>query len=132
MILKEKIDAILAPILSLDTWEDRMQYIIDLAKTIPEFPEYLKTADRKISGCQSNAWLDLYKEAGKVYISGYADSAFVRGFIHLLIKIYSRESSKDIREDQTQFMQQIGFQEMVNTNRSNGLLAIFKKIKNFN
>lgn len=132
MNLKVKINSIISPILALQTWEDRIQHIIDLSKLLPDFPEELKTKDRLILGCQSNVWIDIYKEDARVYISGYADSVFVRGFLSLLIMIYSRETLKSIKEDQTDFMQQIGFQEMLNEIRGNGLLAIYRKIKNYN
>lgn len=131
MKLQYKIEIIIQPILALDTWEERYQYLIDLGKTAPEFPNYLKTQERIIRSCQAITWLDFYDEAGRLYISGTSNSIFVQGFIHLLIKLYSKELIQDIHSDTTPFLSLIGFQEMVTPQRGTGLLAIYKKIKNY-
>ena len=40
-----------------DNWMDRYQYIIDMGKALPEYPEALKGPETKIDGCQSNVWI---------------------------------------------------------------------------
>ena len=40
-----------------DNWMDRYQYIIDMGKALPEYPEELKGPETKIDGCQSNVWM---------------------------------------------------------------------------
>ena len=40
-----------------DNWVDRYQYIIDMGRKLPPFPEAEKTDARKIQGCQSQVWL---------------------------------------------------------------------------
>ena len=127
-MLQNKINQLLQEILSLSSWEERSEYFINLSKTIPEYPAELKTTDRMVKGCQSSAWLDLYEENGRIRISGTANSVFVRGWIHLLILIYDRETISEIHSDTSNFMGQIGFQEMVTVDRGTGLLSIFNRI----
>jgi len=131
MKLTDKIENVLQPILILDTWEDRYQYLINLGKTAPEFPELLKTDERLIKSCHYQTWIDLYEEDRRLYISGASNSIFINGFIHLLIKIYSKELIQDIHAESTPFLTLIGFQEMVNPQRGIGLLSIYNKIKNY-
>ncbi len=40
-----------------DNWMDRYQYIIDMGKQLPDFPEEWKIEEFKIQGCQSNVWM---------------------------------------------------------------------------
>ena len=40
-----------------DNWLDRYQYIIDLGRKLPPFPEAGKTDEHKVRGCQSQVWL---------------------------------------------------------------------------
>ena len=40
-----------------DSWIDRYQYIIDLGKKLPEFPDSWRTEENRIHGCQSQVWL---------------------------------------------------------------------------
>ena len=40
-----------------DNWMDRYQYIIDMGKALPAFPDEHKRDELKIQGCQSNVWM---------------------------------------------------------------------------
>ena len=37
-----------------DNWMDRYQYIIDMGKQLPDFPEERRTEEYKIHGCQTH------------------------------------------------------------------------------
>lgn len=39
-----------------DNWMDRYQYLIDLGRRLPEFPQADKIDANKIRGCQSQVW----------------------------------------------------------------------------
>ncbi len=38
-------------------WTERYQYLIDLGRKLPPFPDALKTEEHKVQGCQSQVWL---------------------------------------------------------------------------
>ena len=38
-------------------WTERYQYLIDLGRKLPPFPDELKTEANKVQGCQSQVWL---------------------------------------------------------------------------
>ena len=38
-------------------WTERYQYLIDLGRKLPPFPDALKTDANKVTGCQSLVWL---------------------------------------------------------------------------
>ena len=40
-----------------DNWLDRYQYLIDLGRKLPAFPEEWKTEEFRLHGCQSQVWL---------------------------------------------------------------------------
>ena len=44
-------------------WTERYQYLIDLGRKLPPYPDALKTDERKVSGCQSQVWLDVSGDA---------------------------------------------------------------------
>jgi len=39
-----------------DDWMDRYQYLIDLGRRLPPFPEELRSEENRIRGCQSQVW----------------------------------------------------------------------------
>ena len=73
-----------------DNWVDRYQYIIDLGRQLPPYPEAEKTEEQKIKGCQSQVWL-VTKAGGRPprVFQAISDSAIVSGLIAILMRIYS-------------------------------------------
>ncbi len=51
------LDDILENCAFLDDWQDRMSYVIELGKALPELPEESRTAENKVQGCASQVWL---------------------------------------------------------------------------
>ena len=41
-----------------DNWMDRYQYIIDMGRKLPAFPEAERTDDKLLKGCQSQVWFE--------------------------------------------------------------------------
>ena len=61
-----------------DNWMDRYQYIIDLGKQLPDFPEEWRTDDCKIRGCQSQVWLRTECADGRLSFQAISDSAILQ------------------------------------------------------
>ena len=79
-----------------DDWMDRYQYIIDLGRRLPEFPEADKTEANKIKGCQSQVWFIAEKNDDRLEFRAISDAAIVSGLIALLLRIYSNRRPQDI------------------------------------
>ena len=52
-----------------EEWLDKYEYLIELGKSLTDFPEKSKTDDKLIKGCQSRVWLDHKIEDGKITIT---------------------------------------------------------------
>ena len=50
-----------------DDWLDKYEYIIELGKSLKEYPEDRKTDDKLVKGCQSRVWIDFNVEDGKIF-----------------------------------------------------------------
>lgn len=111
-----------------DDWMDKYQYIIDLGKQLPEFPEELKTDENKITGCQSQVWIHHEFTDGKIKLQAISDAAIVSGLIALLMKIYNERSPQEILTTQPTFLADLGLDKHLSPTRSNGLHAMLKRI----
>ena len=60
-----------------DEWLDKYEYIIDMGKSLANFPEEKKTDDRLIKGCQSRVWLDSRVEDGKIFFTAWGITILV-------------------------------------------------------
>jgi cysteine desulfuration protein SufE len=77
-----------------DNWMDRYQYLIDLGRRLPEFPEADRTDANKIKGCQSQVWFVARESDGRLDFHAISDAAIVSGLIALLLRIYSGRRHK--------------------------------------
>src|SRR5210317_1363585 len=60
-----------------DDWMDRYQYLIDLGRRLPEFPDELRTDEHRIRGCQSQVWFVPEKRDGRLYFQAILDAGLV-------------------------------------------------------
>jgi len=110
-------------------WTERYQYLIDLGRKLPAFPESLKTEDYKVHGCQSQVWLVPSGDAQRLDFQAISDSAIVTGLIALLLRVYSGRSAREILATEPRFIEAIGLAKHLSPTRSNGLAAMLKTIK---
>ena len=112
-----------------DNWMDRYQYIIDLGRRLPEFPEADKTEANKIKGCQSQVWFVAEKNADKLEFRAISDAAIVSGLIALLLRVYSNRSPQDILDTPADFVSALQLEQHLSPTRSNGLAAMLQAIR---
>lgn len=110
-------------------WTERYQYLIDLGKQLPPFPEEAKTEANRVHGCQSMVWMVPSGDASKMHFEAASDSAIVSGLIALVLRVYSDRSAADIVATEPTFIQTIGLAKHLSPTRSNGLAAMLAKIK---
>ena len=113
-----------------DDWMDRYQYLIDLGRKLPEFPEQAKTEGNRLHGCQSQVWLLVVGDPSHLEFQAISDSAIVSGLIALVIRVYSGNSAREILEIDPYFIKEIGLASHLSPTRSNGLHAMLGAIKN--
>jgi len=112
-----------------ENWIDRYQYIIDLGKDLPEFPDAWRTEENRIRGCQSQVWLMTRCVDGRLDFTAISDSAIVSGLIAILMRVYSGKQARDIVAATPAFIAEIGLDEHLSPTRSNGLSAMLQAIK---
>ena len=114
-----------------DDWMDRYQYIIDLGRRLPEFPEAEKTDANKIQGCQSQVWFLADLKDGRLHFQAVSDAAIVSGLIAMLLRIYSDRRPEDILATPADFVTALNLEQHLSPTRSNGLASMLKAIHEF-
>ena len=112
-----------------DDWTERYQYLIDLGRKLPPFPEALKTDANKVQGCQSQVWLVVDGDAAELRFRAISDSAIVSGLIALLLRVYSGRPAQEILRTEPHFIEAIGLAKHLSPTRSNGLAAMLGVIR---
>jgi cysteine desulfuration protein SufE len=124
---------ILANFELLDDWEDRYRYVIELGRRLEALPESERTPANKVQGCVSQVWLaTTVQNSGEPHLHfvGDSDAHIVRGLIAILFAIYSGKSADDIlRLDANALLAKLKLKEHLTPQRSNGLMAMVKRIR---
>ncbi|HEY8585326.1 MAG TPA: SufE family protein [Rhodanobacter sp.] len=115
----------------LGDWTERYQYLIDLGKQLPPFPEQCKREDFRVHGCQSMVWLVPHGDASKMHFEAISDSAIVSGLIALVLRVYSDRPATEIVATEPEFIGAIGLAKHLSPTRSNGLAAMLAKLKGY-
>src|SRR6478609_7623297 len=104
-------------------------YVMELGQKLPSFNEADQTEDNVVKGCQSKVWLTAKLEDGKILFSADSNTAITKGLVSLLVRIFSGQTPEDILESNLYFMQKIGMERFIGTQRSNGFAAMIKQMK---
>ena len=110
-------------------WTERYQYLIDLGRKLPPFPDEQKVEANKVHGCQSQVWLAPSGDSHQMRFLAISDSSIVSGLIALLLRVYSGRSAEEILVTEPRFIEMIGLAKHLSPTRSNGLTAMLATIK---
>lgn len=112
-----------------DDWLDKYEYIIELGKSLKEYPEDRKTDDKLVKGCQSRVWIDFNVEDGKIFFNADSDAIITKGIISLLVRIYSGRTPQEILSSDFSVVEKIGLKENLSPTRANGLVSMIQMIR---
>jgi cysteine desulfuration protein SufE len=110
-------------------WPERYQYLIDLGRKLPAFPDEWKTEEHRLLGCQSMVWIVPEGDAQRLDFHAISDSAIVSGLIYLALRVYSGRSAAEIVATDADYIASIGLAKHLSPTRSNGLAALLAFIR---
>lgn len=124
-------DELIADFELFEDWMDRYQYLIDLGRRLPYFPDELRTEKNRIRGCQSQVWFVAENNDGRLHFQAISDAAIVSGLIALLLRLYSDRLPQDILDTPSDFVAALQLESHLSTTRSNGLASMLTAIRRF-
>lgn len=104
-------------------------YIMELGQKLPDMPDVDKTEDNIVKGCQSKVWLTAKLNQDKIYFSADSNTAITKGLVSLLVRIFNGQTPDAILNADLYFMNKIGMERFIGTQRSNGFAAMIKQMK---
>lgn len=112
-----------------DDWMERYQYIIELGRKIPAFPQDWQDDAHRVPGCQSQVWLEAKEQDGRLLFAGASDAAIVQGLVALLLRVYSGRTREEILATSPTFLHDLGLVKALSANRGNGVEAMAQAIR---
>ena len=122
-------DAIRDEFAFFSDWSERYQYLIDLGRKLPAFPDEWKAEEHRLHGCQSMVWIVARGDASRMEFQAVSDSAIVSGLIYLALRVYAGRPAAEIATTEPRFVADIGLARHLSPTRSNGLAAVLAFIR---
>ncbi|MDX2037533.1 MAG: SufE family protein [Isosphaeraceae bacterium] len=115
---------------------ERIELLIDFAKSLPPLPERLeslKDATHRVEECQSPVYLFVESEDGgrkaRLYADAPIESPSVRGFVSILVQGLDGTTPETIRAVPMDLVQRAGLEEILGMLRIRGLTAVLHRVK---
>lgn len=109
--------------------KDRYRYLIDMGKKLQNMGEEFQTDENRIHGCQSQVWIHIEEQDGRLFMQAKSDAAIVSGLIALLLKFYNGRTPQEVASAPLEFLGKIGLLQQLSPNRSTGLYHMIKRIQ---
>lgn len=104
-------------------------YIMELGQKLPDMKEADKTEDNIVKGCQSKVWMVADLKDDHLYFEADSNTAITKGLVSLLVRIFNGQTPADILNADLYFMNKIGMERFIGTQRSNGFASMIKQMK---
>jgi cysteine desulfuration protein SufE len=130
----EKLDSIVEELREADR-EERVELLIDLAKSLPPLPERLlshRDEAHRVPECVTPVFLFVEPDHDRVRL--FADvpieSLTVRGFVAMLVEGLDGSSAAEIQGAPNDVVERSGILDLIGMQRAAGLPSILRRLKN--
>ena len=122
---------IIALLTSLKSWNDRYREIMQLGKQLPAFTSSMKSEQYRISGCESDAWLQVSRDdKGALWFAADSDARIIRGLIALVLAaLNGRQPEAILAFDLEDYFARLHLLRHLRPSSGNGLKAIIEAVK---
>jgi cysteine desulfuration protein SufE len=104
-------------------------YLMELGQKLSPLDEKYHSEENLVKGCQSKVWLVTTLQNGEITFNAESNSAITKGLVSLLVRIFNHQTPNDILDADLYFIDKIGMNRFIGTQRSNGFAAMIKHIK---
>lgn len=131
MPIRETIHDVLSELTAFSDPLERLEYLVDRARSMPGLREEDKVEAHQIEGCMAQLWMTTGFVDGKCRFVSDSDSMVVRSIAGLLCDIYTGATPQEILEHPPEFLAEAGITSHLSANRRNALTQVWKKIRAF-
>ncbi|MFP4145398.1 MAG: SufE family protein [Phycisphaeraceae bacterium] len=126
-------DELISTFRGLEGWEDRFEYILDLAKQVPELDESERTDETRLTGCVSQVWVKTavtQDDPPRFEFVANSDAAIVTGLIAVLMVVYNGRPVDEVADaDPLAVLREMDLETHLSPTRRNGLHAMVERIR---
>lgn len=129
------IDDILADFETIDDWEERYRYLIELGRELEPMSPAGHSEANKVRGCASQVWLETEIDRAPdgepvLRFRGDSDAHIVKGLVAIIVALFSGRRAGAILElDPEAVFKTLSLREHLTPQRSNGVNSMVERIR---
>jgi len=114
-----------------DDWREKIEYVMDLGRSLPPFPEEARTEANRVHGCQSQVWMaaEIDPASGRLRLVADSDAIIVKGLIGLILRLYDDRPPREIVDNPPQVFERVGLGRHLTPTRANGLHEMIRRVR---
>jgi cysteine desulfuration protein SufE len=129
--LPEKQRELCARLAELPNLQQRLNWLVELARARPPLPPELCTEAHRVPGCLARLWLVAEFRDGCCWFRAESDSLIIKATAGLLCDFYSGQVPAEILAHDPAFLAPYGIQQHLTPNRRNALARVWTEIQAF-
>ena len=118
---------------SLESWDQKYKYIIDLGNKLPGMDDALKLEEHLVKGCTSKVWLVIdpdMSSLNQVHFHADSDSKIVKGLVAILfVVIQDKPPLAILQSDIPALFETLELSNHLSPSRTNGFFSMIKHIQ---
>ena len=109
--------------------QDRLQYLVDLAREVPPLSDNEKVDENKIRGCASNLWVVGEKNKDNIMSYKHDGDAFItKGTAKIILDIVNGEKADNISKLTLEDFKHLGIKELLTMQRQVGFASLIERV----
>ena len=109
--------------------QDRLQYLVDLAREVPPLSDKEKVDENKIRGCASNLWVVGEKNKDNIMSYKHDGDAFItKGTAKIILDIVNGEKADNISKLTLEDFKHLGIKELLTMQRQVGFASLIERV----
>jgi cysteine desulfuration protein SufE len=129
MIINEIQNRIINEFEVLDTWKDKVSYLIAQGTTLPKYDHNFRCLEYEIPGCLENSWLYAEMKNGIVFFDADSESPLYKGILNIFLRVFSGHTPDEIISTDVFVFEKLGLRNYLSAIRINGVFAMLRRIK---
>ena len=122
-------DEIVAEMAGLSDTIARYKYVVRAGQALAVPSAAIRSEAYSVPGCQSQVWIRMEVQDGRVRIEADSDAAITRGIIALLVRVLDGQTVEEVRTAELGFLDRTGLRQHLSPSRANGLAAMISAIR---
>jgi len=115
--------------LSMLEGQERLSYLVDLARRATTLPSELRTDERLVPGCISKIWVEVGLKEDGINIYYDSDALIPKGITTIVCDIFTGSNKEEALSMKMEDLEPLGFTQLVTPQRRNGLYNLIGVIQ---